>query len=91
MEYVGSTNWCIAMMSGKRKRGDKENPKELLEQAKARYRGMAKNNNQINSTFSLENLYMCRHNLEDYGLNFTKTAAAWTENKKSESFSDSLL
>jgi len=30
---------------------------------KTRYRGMAKNNNQLNTMFALANLYMCRHKL----------------------------
>jgi len=30
---------------------------------KARYRGMAKNNNQLNTLFALANHYMCRHKL----------------------------
>jgi len=30
---------------------------------KTRYRGMAKNNNQLKTMFALANLYMCRHKL----------------------------
>jgi len=48
-------------------RAKMEHPFRIIKQqfgfSKTRYRGMAKNNNQLNILFALANLYMCRHKL----------------------------
>ena len=45
-----------------------EHPFRIIKQqfgfTKTRYRGMAKNNNHLNTMFALENLYMCRNRLK---------------------------
>jgi len=49
-----------------------EHPFRIIKQqfgfSKTRYRGMAKNNNQLSTMFALANLYKCRHKLMSDGV-----------------------